>query len=233
MSLNPVAPGGRAHARLGDSRQLSALELLLGAAIVIGHNVFHVVPNEVPILFILALVSMRLRAGSWAWSTLGFRRPQSWRRVVVIALGVAALRIFLGDLVIEPLTARFWPPAALPAAAQPIGGDLKMALVYLGFVWGFAAFGEEIGYRGYLLERAADCGGRSKAAFWAAVIVTSILFGYGHHYKGPAGMIDSGIAGLLLGSAYVLSGRNLWVTIFAHGFIDTFAIAVGYLGFDS
>ena len=32
-------------------RLFSASELLLGAVIVIGHNVFHVLPNEVPILF--------------------------------------------------------------------------------------------------------------------------------------------------------------------------------------
>ena len=44
-------------------RLFSASELLLGAVIVIGHNVFHVVPNEVPILFVLGLVSVRIRDG--------------------------------------------------------------------------------------------------------------------------------------------------------------------------
>ena len=51
---------------LPSFRILSALELLLGAFIVIGHNVFHVVPNEVPILFVLGLVSIRLRNGGWS-----------------------------------------------------------------------------------------------------------------------------------------------------------------------
>jgi hypothetical protein len=36
-------------------RLFSASEVLLGDVIVIGHNVFHVVPNEVPILFVLGL----------------------------------------------------------------------------------------------------------------------------------------------------------------------------------
>ena len=49
-------------------RLLSASEVLLGAAIVIGHNVFRVVPNEVPILFVLGLVSVRIRDGGWAGS---------------------------------------------------------------------------------------------------------------------------------------------------------------------
>ena len=44
------------------------------------------------------------------------------------------------------------------------------------------------------------------------------------------GIIDSGFAGLVLGAAYLWSGRNLWVTILAHGFIDTFALVAVYLG---
>ena len=43
-------------------------------------------------------------------------------------------------------------------------------------------------------------------------------------------MIDSGVAGLILGTAYLLSGRILWTSIFAHGIIDTFAVAMLYLG---
>jgi membrane protease YdiL (CAAX protease family) len=55
-------------------------------------------------------------------------------------------------------------------------------------------------------------------------VIVSILFGYGHYYKGPSGVIDSGIAGVILGAAYMLGGRNLWACILGHGFIDTFAV---------
>lgn len=215
------------------SRWLSAAELAVGAGIVLGHNVFRVVPNEVPILCLLALVSMRLRSGGWNWSSLGFRRPGSWRRIVLIALAAAALRIALGDLVIDPLTARFWPPAAAPQGIDEITGNVKLLLLYLPIVWGFAAFGEELAYRGYLLNRGAHAAGESTAAFWVATIAIAVLFGYGHYYKGPAGILDSGVAGLILGAAYLLSGRVLWTSILAHGFIDTFALAMVYLGLDS
>ena len=213
------------------SRIVSGAELVLGAAIVIGHNVFHVVPNEVPILVALGLVSMRLRNGSFA--ALGFRRPDSWRRIVLIALAAAALRLVLGQFVIDPLTALVWPPAVAPAGIESIAGDIKTALMYLGIVWTFAAFGEEIAYRGYLMNRAADAGGRTTAAWWIAVVVVSILFGYGHFYKGPSGIVDSGVAGLILGAAYLLSGRNIWTTVLAHGFIDTFGVVCLYFGWDS
>lgn len=205
-------------------------EFFLGSAIVIAHNVYHVVPNEVPILFVLALISFRLRDG---WSALGLRWPVSWRRTILIALAAAALRILLGALVIEPVTAHFWPPAVAPSGMNEIAGHWREALKWFLLVWTFAAFGEEIGYRGYLLNRAADAGGRSKAAYWIAVILVSVLFGYGHYYKGPAGIIDSGMAGLILGAAYVLSGRNLWVCVLAHGLIDTVGVVAVFFGWSS
>ena len=213
------------------SRVLSAFELLLGAFIVIGHNVFHVVPNEVPILFVLGLVSIRWRNGGW--SAMGFKRPASWTRVVLIALAAAALRIILGDLVIEPLAGHFWPPIVAPAGAEAITGNIKAALMALLLVWTWAAFGEEVGYRGYLLTRAADIGGRTTAAYWIGIVVVAVLFGYGHYYKGPAGILDSGVAGLVLGAAYMLSGRNLWASILAHGFIDTVGVTAVFFGWTS
>ncbi len=59
-------------------RALSFAEFAIGAAIVIGHNVFLVVPNEVPILFVLCLLSVRLREG-------GFPRPWSRASKVLVA----------------------------------------------------------------------------------------------------------------------------------------------------
>lgn len=211
-------------------RSISLAEFLLGAAIVIGHNVYHVVPNEVPILFVLGLVSIRLRDGSW--KAMGMRWPVAWRRTVLFALAAAALRILLGQFVIDPITAHFWPPAIAPSGSENIAGNWKVALEWLALVWTFAAFGEEISYRGYLITRAADVGQRSKAAYWIAVVLVAVLFGYGHYYKGPSGIVDSGMAGLILGAVFLLSGRNLWVCILAHGFIDTFGVAAAFLGWD-
>jgi hypothetical protein len=58
-----IAPAGMPTNFFSTSRLFIVLEVLLGAAIVIGHNVFHVVPNEVPILVVLGLISIRLRTG--------------------------------------------------------------------------------------------------------------------------------------------------------------------------
>jgi membrane protease YdiL (CAAX protease family) len=220
----------RPSTNVAASRALSGFELLLGAVVVIGHNVFHVVPNEVPILFVLGLVSIRIRDGGW--SAMGFKRPASWKRVLLIALAAATLRILIGE-VVERITLPFWPAIVAPAGTSEISGNIKFAMLALLVVWTFAAFGEEIAYRGYLLTRAADLGGRTTAAYWLGIIVVSILFGYGHYYKGPTGILDSGMAGLILGAAYVVSGKNLWTSILAHGLIDTFAIVMVFFGWSS
>ena len=211
-----------------SSRTLSAFELLLGAFIVIGHNVFHIVPNEVIVLFVLGLASIWLRDGRL--SSMGLKRPASLRRIFLIALVAAGARIFLGQFVIEPVTGFFWPPPSAPELATEITGNVRIAFLALLLMWTFAAFGEEIAYRGYLLTRAADIGRRSMMAYWVGIVLVSILFGYGHYYKGPSGIIDSGIAGLILGAVYMVTDRNLWACVLTHGFIDTFGVIDAFFG---
>lgn len=125
-----------------------------------------------------------------------------------------------------------WPAAPDLVANHPVDSSrgCGSALVVLGLVWTFAAFGEEIAYRGYLLQRAAAMLGNTNAAFWIAILASGVLFGYGHYYKGPAGIVDSGFAGVILGAAYLPSGRCLWTCILAHGFIDAFGVVMLYFG---
>jgi membrane protease YdiL (CAAX protease family) len=212
-------------------RWVAAAEFLLGGSFVIAHNVFRIVPNEVPILTVLFLVSNRLWIGRWRVAGLG--RPPSWRRTVGIAIAAAALRLALGEFVIEPVGSQFGPPPAAPDEAGAITGDLGNAVLALLFVWVFAALGEEFANRGYLLSRAATAGGGSAVAHWVGVVLVAVLFGLGHYYKGPVGVVDSGVAGLILGAAYMLSGRNLWAAVLAHGLIDTCGVLVLYFGWAS
>jgi membrane protease YdiL (CAAX protease family) len=97
-----------------------------------------------------------------------------------------------------------------PAGAETITGNIK--LPRWGFiVWTFAAFGEEIAYRGYLLTVQPKSAGRRRQLIGLIVLI-SVLFGYGHYYKGPPAFwtlelrIGSG------GGLYV-SGPKLWASI--------------------
>jgi hypothetical protein len=211
------------------ARFVSLVEFLLGGLIVIGHNVFHILPNEVPILFVLGWISLRLRDGGW--KAAGLRHPNSWWKTVALALGAAAALQLGSELVVGPLTRHIWPePQHVSHVIASSGLGWRQAVTTLVIVWTFAAFGEELSYRGYLLTRAADIFARSNAAYFIAMILVAILFGLGHFYKGPAGVIDSTYSGIVLGCAYLLSRRNLWAAILAHGISDTFALVVVFFG---
>lgn len=73
-AANPVRSSPKAPLSFRD-RATSPWELVVGSFFVIGHNVFHRVPNEVPILFALYWISGWIRG--WLWKMA----------VVVIFLG--------------------------------------------------------------------------------------------------------------------------------------------------
>jgi uncharacterized protein len=209
-------------------RWTSLFEVALGVFLVLGHNVFRVVPNEVFFLFALFCVSFKVRDGGW--KVAGLSRPWSWRRTFVLALVGAVVLQAGSELVIQPLAQQIWHRPEHVSSLLNSGMSTKKALLTLGIIWTFAAFGEELGYRGYLLTRLADLGNRSRAAYLLAMVCVAVLFGFGHYYKGPSGVLDSTYSGLVLGALFLLSGRNLWAPILAHGLSDTYAVVLVYMG---
>lgn len=210
-------------------RWISFWEIVLGTFLVIGHNVFHIVPNEVPFLFVLFWISFRIREGDWR--VAGWKKPKSLSKTLLLALAAAAVLQLGSELLIQPLASHFWhQPEHISSLLKVPAFDWKFALRNLAIVWTFAAFGEELGYRGYLLTRAADLGNRSHFAYAAAMVYVASLFGFGHFYKGASGVMDSTWSGLVLGGVYLLSGRNLWAAILAHGISDTFAVIAVFMG---
>ena len=109
-------------------------------------------------------------------------------------------------------------------------GNFRMLLVWLALNWTLAAFGEELGFRGYVMPRLADLGGRTRAAWLASLVGASLLFGWGHGGQGITGMVQETLAGLMLGGLYLASGRNLTVPIVAHGVSNTLAFVLIYFG---
>ena len=209
-------------------RLISFGEVLLGAAIVIGHNVFHKIPNEVPILFALFWISFGLRERGWKLP--GLRRPDSWTKTILYAVAAVIVLHVGSELVIQPLAHKIWPAPEKISDLIHKSPTLKETLTFFALVWTFAAVGEEFGYRGYLLTRAADLGNRTKLAYVLAMIYVAVLFGFGHWYKGPAGVVDSTYSGLVIGTAYLLSGKNLWTAVLAHGLSDTVAVVAFAMG---
>jgi membrane protease YdiL (CAAX protease family) len=218
-----IAPGS-------TREQVWALaELLLGAAIVYAANVLKLLPiNETPWLLAAAWISLRRR--KTGWRTLGLRSPGSWRTTFALAVAAGVLLQLLSEYVTEPLLYSLTHERPDLSDFRSLTGNLPAAAGMLLLVWTLAAFGEEIAYRGFLLERAASIKGGSTTSYVFAVVATSLLFGIGHYYQGPAGVAGSAVSGLTFGALFLLSGRNLWLPILAHGISDTIGLVMIYFG---
>jgi len=162
------------------------------------------------------------------WSSVGLTRPLSWKLTAVVAV-CAGVLLQLKDFVTEPLAHLIWhQPEKAPGILAGAHHSPLQALQSLAVVWTFAAFGEEFAYRALLLRRTADAFNGSPAGYAVGVVFSSVLFGFGHFFKGPTGVFDSAISGLILAAAYLITRRNLWAPILAHGLSDTFAVVFNY-----
>jgi membrane protease YdiL (CAAX protease family) len=113
---------------------------------------------------------------------------------------------------------------------RALRGDVKWTLLAVAGAWTLAAFGEEMVYRGYLMNRFADLMNRTPWAWIISLIVVHVGFGLAHAYQGITGIIDEGLAGFLFGVVYLRNGRNLAVPIIAHGLGDTIDFLLIFAG---
>jgi hypothetical protein len=116
------------------------------------------------------------------------------------------------------------------SAFKDIQGNLTLLFVFLGLSWTLAAFGEEVCFRGFLMKRLAQVFGESRPAWIVSLLLSSVLFGWGHTAQGVSGWVQEGLSGLLLGLLFLATRRNLTVPIVAHGVSNTLAFVLIYLG---
>lgn len=207
---------------------VAAAELALALLIFVLVNFLHVIPfSETPWILLLGWLSLRARGRGWR--SLGLVKPASWRQTLLVAAATAVVLQVLSIFVIEPVVTRISGQPLDLSRFAPLVGNVKLALVGLAVVWTLAAFGEELAYRGFVLNRAADLGQGSARAWAIALVAISVLFGLGHISQGPVGVVDSTVSGLAFGGVYLALGRNLWAPILAHGLTDTAAVLLVFL----
>ena len=82
----------------------------------------------------------------------------------------------------------------------------------------------------WLLTRIAELGGFTRGGWLAGAAGSSALFGAVHLYQGPSGVLATALTGAVLAAIYMVTGRNLWGCILAHGTLDTTGFVLIYFG---
>jgi len=163
------------------------------------------------------------------WRELGFARPPSWARTVVLGvLAGVAFKLLMKAIVMPLLGA----PDTNAAYARLVGNpDALPGMIFTVIVG--AGFGEEAVFRGFLFERLGRLLGTGTAAKIAIILLSSALFGIAHYQdQGLPGVEQATITGLAFGVTFALSGR-LWAVMIAHAAFDLTAVAIIYRGLEA
>jgi membrane protease YdiL (CAAX protease family) len=209
------------------NRLVIAAEILVAGTFQALH-VIGVLPTEIIALLALGWLSLWLRRSGWR--QLGMSRPASWRRTVLLGIGIGIVFNAFDLAVVFPLLQHTTGEPADLSQFDSIHGNIAVLLFWLALAWTLGAFGEEMTWRGYILNRLADLFGRRPAGWALGLLIMAVLFGFGHSYQGITGVVDNVLWGVLYGVLYLASGRNLWLPIIAHGVENSTSFILLYLG---
>ncbi len=181
-----------------QSIPLAFVEFALIAAIYAADWRHHVLVSKVPYLFALAWSSLRLRG--LGWCDVGFSIYRNWRTTFAIGIlagvGIELLELFCT----QPLFARMFKKMPDLSAFERVAGNVKWLAVSLLLTWTLCAFGEELIFRGYLMNRIADMVGHKRSGWTISLVMASLVFGLSHFRQGITGVSENALDGLILGA---------------------------------
>jgi membrane protease YdiL (CAAX protease family) len=217
--------------QMGSLIRSNKLFIVAEMLVVLAFQALHVVgalpTGTIPIL-LAGWLSLWLRRSGWR--SIGMRRPANWGRTLLLGIGFGLACNALDWAVITPLMERAAGLALDMSQFDSLRGNLVVLLIWLALAWTLGAFGEEMVWRGYVLNRVADLFGRRRAGWVVGLLGMGVLFGLGHAYQGLPGIMTNFLWGILYGVLYLASGRNLWLPIVAHGVEDTTSLTLLFFG---
>ncbi len=211
-----------------QNKWLAVGELVMVALIFIA-DLRGLVPfSKTPFLLLFAWISLRVRG--IGWRDIGLKRYRSWTRTLLLGITAGALIEAMELFLTQPLFMRLTGKPPDLELFRTLHGYIKWTLLALAGTWTLAAFGEEMVYRGYLMNRVADLLNRNRWAWIISLVTVHFGFGLAHAYQGITGIIEYILDGFILGLIYLGTRRNLSVPIIAHGVTDNIDFLLIFLG---
>jgi membrane protease YdiL (CAAX protease family) len=176
-----------------------------------------------------SLVLVWAKISNTPWREIGYVRPQSWVRTILVGIVFGVAFKFTMKALVMPLLGA--PP--VNQAYHFVTGNSAVipAMIYTMIV--VAGFGEETFYRGWMFERLGKLFGHSVPAKVAMVLIPAILFASMHYpdQKLP-GAEQALMSGLIFGSIFAITGR-IFMLMIAHAAFDLTALWMIYYGLET
>jgi membrane protease YdiL (CAAX protease family) len=220
-----IAPWRR---NLRDNFALIALEFALIAAVFVADEYHYIFFSKTPYLLALAWLSLALRGVRWR--DVGLALPANWLRLLLIGIGAGVAMELLELFVTQPLLVALTGKFPDLSEFRELRGNIGLLVVLIAAAWIVAALGEELVWRGYVLNRCTDLFGRGRVGWILSIALCSIAFGLAHSYQDVTGIVENSLDGALLALLYVASGRQLIAPIVAHGITDSVDFLIIFSG---
>jgi len=226
--LTPAGEEGQTSKDWRHSKWVALVEFALVALIFYADHRNWIPFSKTPELVLVAWLSLRMRR--LRWRDVGLARYRSWPTTLAIGVGLGMVIETFQLTLTQPILSRLLGRQPDLELFRMVTGNWKMTVLFIALSWTLAAFGEEMFWRGYLMNRVADVVGRGRAAWIVSLLIVSVIFGFAHEYQGLTGWIEESLAGFYLGAMYLATRRNLSVPILVHGVSDTIDMLLIYLG---
>lgn len=186
-----------------------------------------VITSNIGTIFGFAVVLFTLWAIKWKWSEFGFHKNPFFKSLLK-ALFYTVVIIVVNDFLFQPFIEHNFGTTDL-SSFDGLKGNFVSYILFILIMWVVAAFGEELLYRGYMTKQLAIIFGDTKTAWFVAIFLSSIIFGFAHTYQGASGVISTFFVALIFGVIFYKNKQNLWVGVLTHGIYDMFGITMIFL----
>jgi membrane protease YdiL (CAAX protease family) len=166
----------------------------------------------------------------WDWSFAGIGQKLNFKTIIK-SVWIAVIFFFVTGF-IDTIIQNHLGAHDL-SSLDDIRGDFGSYLGMMVMMWVFAAFGEELLFHGYYMQRFAKLFGDTNKAWLLSGILIAIYFGISHGYQGLSGIIGVGIGSLFFAFLYYKNRSNLLLLVLVHGIYDSIWLTLIYLNKDS
>lgn len=160
------------------------------------------------------------------WKDLGLTKPDHYLKslgIAVIILIGTVVSIMLFEMLLRDLLFPDISSDAESGSFSDLKGNIPYFFSIIVFVW-IESFLEELQDRGFSLNRFDSLFNKIPLSTVLAVLSQAAIFGFRHSYDFSPRSITTGLIGLVFGTVYVLTGRNLWPLIIAHIILNTMSM---------
>jgi membrane protease YdiL (CAAX protease family) len=203
--------------------------IAIGTIIVLPHA--ELIPffgYSIPILLFIWFV---LKYSNESFSDIGFSFKRFKPNTILYGGLIAILTLAFMQLIFHPVLDYFVSldnnDSGLNDTIQ--GGKLQFfIMVIMG--WLIGGFYEEIVFHGFIFTRLEKII-KGKYSTSISAFATITIFGFYHIQLGALGLINALVVGAVYLALFLYFKRNLWYSIFCHGFYNTMVMILIYYGY--